>query len=305
MNYLVIPCCLIKLTHHIKGFILINNNNPNYFEFFSSKEGGKDKIDSITKLCYGSFNNMDNNKSYYIKIFINEINIIFERKYFYLNNSIEIFTNKNKSYYFNLGIEMDIKEEEIDNKTKFIKLIKPKFANIEISSILKYNNLKNNENKNKEKIYLAPELVNNYIDLSTKWVNGKISTFTFLNILNILSNRSLKDLTQYPIFPWIIHDNLIKTQNEYLKIRELNKPMGIITLDSSKNENRRLKHYIENYKSFIDELDKKYKHYKMENFYNDDDISYDDIPYIYGTHYSNPAYVSHYLNRNFPYTFIA
>ena len=136
-NYLIIPCCLIKLTHHIKGFILINNKIPNYFEFFNSEEGCNDKIDSITKLCYGSYKNIDNNKSYYIKIFINDINMIFERKYYYSNNSIEIFTNQNKSYYFNFGID----NKNIDNKTKFLKLIKSPFINIEISSIL--NNKKN------------------------------------------------------------------------------------------------------------------------------------------------------------------
>ena len=69
----------------------------------------------------------------------------FERKYYYSNNSIEIFTNQNKSYYFNFGIEMDNKNEEEDNKTKFLTLIKDLFINIEISSIFLYkeNNLKN------------------------------------------------------------------------------------------------------------------------------------------------------------------
>ena len=135
-----------------------------------------------------------------------------------------------------------------------------------------------------------------------KWKNINIY---FLNILNILSNRALKDLTQYPIFPWIIHDNLIKTNNENLKIRELNKPIGLLILDSTKNEKQRLEEYMGNYKISIDELDEKYKNYKIEDFYNDDNISYDNIPYIYNSNYSNPAYVCHYLTRIFPYTFIA
>ena len=145
--------------------------------------------------------------------------MIFERKYYYLNNSIEIFTNQNKSYYFNFGIEFNNLNNE-ENKTKFLKLIKSPFINIEISSILfnQDNNIKNKGNI--QIIYLNPKLLNDYIDLSNKWVNGEISTFNFLNILNIFSNRSLKDLTHYPIFPWIIHDNLINTNNEYLKIRE-------------------------------------------------------------------------------------
>ena len=118
----------------------------------------------MSKLCYGSYKNIDNNKSYYIKIFINDINMIFERKYYYSNNSIEIFTNQNKSYYFNFGIEMNNKNEE--NKTKFLKLIKSPFINIEISSILfnQDNNIKNKGNI--QIIYLNPKLLNDYIDLS-------------------------------------------------------------------------------------------------------------------------------------------
>ena len=81
--------------------------------------------------------------------------------------------------------------------------------------------------------------------------------------------------------------------------------MGLISLDSNKNENKRLKQYIMNFNILIEELDEKYKNYKIEDFYNDDNISYDNIPYFYGSNYSNPAYVCHYLNRNFPYTFIA
>ena len=67
----------------------------------------------------------------------------------------------------------------------------------------------------------------------------------------------------------------------------------------------RKKNYQENYDCFKEELDEKYKNYTMEEFYNDDNICLDNIPYYYGTHYSNPAYVSHYLNRIFPYVFTA
>ena len=77
--------------------------------------------------------------------------------------------------------------------------------------------------------------------------------------------------------------------------------MGLISLDSTKNENKRLEQYIDNYNILIEELDEKYKNYKIEDFYNDDNILYDNIPYIYSTHYSNPYYVCYYLNRNFPY----
>ena len=38
------------------------------------------------------------------------------------------------------------------------------------------------------------------------WVRGKVSNFEYLMFLNRQAGRSFKDLTQYPIFPWIIQD---------------------------------------------------------------------------------------------------
>ena len=38
------------------------------------------------------------------------------------------------------------------------------------------------------------------------WINGHISNLEYLLMINILANRSFNDLSQYPIFPWIISD---------------------------------------------------------------------------------------------------
>jgi factor associated with neutral sphingomyelinase activation len=38
------------------------------------------------------------------------------------------------------------------------------------------------------------------------WANGKVSNFDYLMFLNRQAGRSFKDLTQYPVFPWIIRD---------------------------------------------------------------------------------------------------
>ena len=81
--------------------------------------------------------------------------------------------------------------------------------------------------------------------------------------------------------------------------------MGLILLDSTKIENTCLEQYIKNFNNLIEELYDKYKNYKIEDFYYNNDISYENIPYYCGSNYSNPAYVCHYLTRNFPYTFTA
>ena len=38
------------------------------------------------------------------------------------------------------------------------------------------------------------------------WQRGRVSNFEYLMFLNREAGRSFKDLTQYPVFPWIIQD---------------------------------------------------------------------------------------------------
>lgn len=38
------------------------------------------------------------------------------------------------------------------------------------------------------------------------WSNGQITNVQYLNFVNIMANRSHNDLSQYPVFPWILHN---------------------------------------------------------------------------------------------------
>lgn len=63
-----------------------------------------------------------------------------------------------------------------------------------------------------------------------KWQNREISNFEYLMILNIYSGRSYNDMSQYPVFPWIIKeydDEKIDVENEEI-YRDLAKPIGAI-----------------------------------------------------------------------------
>ena len=55
------------------------------------------------------------------------------------------------------------------------------------------------------KAYITPENADPSAAMDD-WVHHRISTFEYLITLNYLSGRSFNDLTQYPIFPWIIDD---------------------------------------------------------------------------------------------------
>jgi len=42
--------------------------------------------------------------------------------------------------------------------------------------------------------------------MTYKWQRREISNFEYLMFLNTLAGRTFNDLTQYPVFPWIIKD---------------------------------------------------------------------------------------------------
>jgi hypothetical protein len=46
----------------------------------------------------------------------------------------------------------------------------------------------------------------NFNEMTQKWVQGDLSNFSYLMHLNTLAGRTYNDLTQYPVFPWILND---------------------------------------------------------------------------------------------------
>lgn len=62
------------------------------------------------------------------------------------------------------------------------------------------------------------------------WQNRQISNFDYIMHLNQAGNRSFSDLSQYPIFPWVLadydsEDIDLKNEKSY---RDLSKPIGAI-----------------------------------------------------------------------------
>ncbi|KAF5820568.1 putative transcription factor WD40-like family [Helianthus annuus] len=111
---------------------------------------------------------------------------------------------------------------------------------------------------------------------SKRWQNGEISNFQYLMHLNTLAGRGYSDLTQYPVFPWVLADyeseNLDLTDEN--SFRKLDKPMGCQTEEGE------------------DEFKKRYE-------------SWDDpeIPkFHYGSHYSSAGIVLFYLLRLPPFS---
>ncbi|XP_010084029.1 PREDICTED: neurobeachin-like protein 2, partial [Pterocles gutturalis] len=114
--------------------------------------------------------------------------------------------------------------------------------------------------------------------LTQKWVLREISNFEYLMQLNTIAGRTYNDLSQYPVFPWILRDYVSETLDltDPAVFRDLSKPIGVA------NE-RHARDVKEKYESFEDPTG------TVDKFH-------------YGTHYSNAAGVMHYLIRTEPFT---
>ncbi|CAA0828066.1 Unknown protein [Striga hermonthica] len=111
---------------------------------------------------------------------------------------------------------------------------------------------------------------------SKRWQNGEISNFQYIMHLNTLAGRGYSDLTQYPVFPWVLAD--YESENLDLSdpktFRKLEKPMGCQTPEGE------------------EEFQKRYE-------------SWDDpeVPkFHYGSHYSSAGIVLFYLLRLPPFS---
>ena len=65
--------------------------------------------------------------------------------------------------------------------------------------------------------------------MTQKWVSREITNFEYLMQLNTIAGRSFNDLSQYPVFPWILADyaseKLDLTKPE--TFRDLSRPIGV------------------------------------------------------------------------------
>ena len=383
LYYIEENVCYIKTMNHIKGKIFHLNNlvNNTYLYFCMSKLPSEELLlknyedyDSLNKSCFGSLYRLNINKKdfdIYLKIKYSDIYFIFNRKYCFKDNSIEIFTSNHRSYYFKF------KNNEKRNKfmehllsilnkdsSLFKKLYKPIYSIDENNKKITLGYYKDIDNNNE---------YSNISNIKDLWKNNKISTLEYLMWINIYGNRSYRDVSQFPVLPWIIDNYKTKTFQEIIDnncIRNFEIPMGMMCLDEKGKE--RADGYITTYKlmsldlkedqiidfkineneeegedNIEENLDQRKKsntvfvkisnkeektseinninlntiitneqnnkknknlpkipkyNYNIDKLYTNLNIQYEQIPYFYGSHYSNGMYVSHFLGRLFPYS---
>lgn len=111
--------------------------------------------------------------------------------------------------------------------------------------------------------------------LMRRWQKGEISNFHYLMLVNTMAGRTFNDLTQYPVFPWVLADYTSEELdlNDPRSFRDLSKPMGAQSA-------ARQKDYMMRYSNLLEVGEK---------------------PFHYGTHYSSAMAVASYLIRLPPF----
>merc|ERR1719427_2552357 len=117
--------------------------------------------------------------------------------------------------------------------------------------------------------------------MTLQWQHGIVSNYDYLLHLNSLADRSFNDLTQYPVFPWVIADYTSSSLDLDLEetFRDLSKPVGAL------NRER------------LNSL--KVRREEMANATAGGGAGV-GARYLYGSHYSCPGFVLYYLVRRDP-----
>eukprot|EP01083_Nonionella_stella_P079904 219353_1 len=214
------------------------------------------------RIYFQPFHNQSSNPM--LKYNICDIQFIYKRRHIMLNTALELIIRKRKHNCTSSSYHDAILSS---GKTGYnYDTLLLSFNDSQSTRDNVYNLLNNNVKHS----HSLPSLE----DAQSQWINGDLSNFDYLMFLNQQSGRSFNDLTQYPIFPWIITDyesDSIDLNNANI-YRDLTKPIGAL------NPKR------------LQKILKRYKEMPCD----------DDKRFMYGSHYSSPAYVMYFLVRQHP-----
>jgi hypothetical protein len=85
--------------------------------------------------------------------------------------------------------------------------------------------------------------------------------------LNIYGGRSFNDVTQYPVFPWILVDYQSSNLDNNNNKRDFSLPMGMMIPDCFKNLSEERQYgYLEVYQNLKNEFECLYPNFKFETY---------------------------------------
>lgn len=250
-NYLfTTKAVLIMISKHFSGKLSISKNGI----FFIGKELSTlmnstsipDKYLSSEKKQDEKEEENENEQSFSsntktIQFQLSEIKWFLLRNYLHIKEGFEVYLTNHKSYFFFL--------------TEYNR-----------STVINYLSKHRKSLTNCTIFQSSPEKIYQIIQESRiveGWVNGLISNYNYLVLLNLLAGRSFNDTTQYPVFPWILNEynkSEIDLNDESI-YRDLSRPIN--TLGEGKLE--KVKMY---YESIEDDDEENKIHNRL--FYSND-----------------------------------
>lgn len=235
------PCSRITPFHKRDGELVIGTINAYFIDShqFKDADEAKRKYTSVKKHSTWPYD---------------EIKEMHKRRHLLINNALEIFLVNGKTYLLSFRSTKD-RDTVYDMLIADQKL--PNFVNYE------------------SEVFISGKWTK--MSITDKWRKGLITNFEYLMHLNTLAGRTYNDLTQYPVFPYILRDytSHILSLTQDSTFREFDLPMGA-------QDPQRLLKFIEKYEALLDLREEK--------------------PYFYGSHYSNVGAVLHFLIRLEPFS---
>ncbi|XP_027353371.1 BEACH domain-containing protein C2 [Abrus precatorius] len=243
-----LPSLMVRPLKVIRGTFQVTSRRINFIVDNNSETSTTmDGLDSSSEP-----GNQEKDRSW----LMSSLHQIYSRRYLLRRSALELFLVDRSNFFFDFG-----SSEGRRNAYRAIVQARPPHLN---------------------NIYLAtqrPEQLLKRIQLMERWARWEISNFEYLMQLNTLAGRTYNDITQYPVFPWILSDYSSESLDlsNPSSYRDLSKPVGALNPD-------RLKRFQERYTSFDDPVIPKFH---------------------YGSHYSSAGTVLYYLVRVEPFTTLA
>ena len=190
-------------------------------------------------------------------------------KRFPLSSSSQGFTmNLIKYKLKNTGVELQFSN---DSKTKnlFILFDSTRDRDLFINTIQSIDGVSSDSISST--LSLAPQIPPIHI-VTDLWRNSYISNFAYLMYLNFMAGRSANDIGQYPVLPWTINEMTASSLDlsDAKQFRDLSVPIAATN------------------KAKLDQAIERSAHMPL------------DERFLFGSFYSNPAFVLYFLIRKFP-----
>uniref|UniRef100_K3Y4M0 BEACH domain-containing protein C2 n=1 Tax=Setaria italica TaxID=4555 RepID=K3Y4M0_SETIT len=240
-----LPSLMVRPLKVVRGTFQVTSKRINFIIDECSSDNNIDDAASTSGQC----DQQDKDRSW----LISSLHQIYSRRYLLRRSALELFMVDRSNFFFDFG-DIDARK----NAYRAIVHTKP---------------------PNLNDIFLATQRAEQILkrtQLMERWANWEISNFEYLMELNTLAGRSYNDITQYPVFPWIVADykSGVLNLDDPSTYRDLSKPIGALNPE-------RLKKFQERYSTFEDPIIPKFH---------------------YGSHYSSAGTVLYYLFRVEPFT---